>query len=111
MIQRYERIKYADGTFEFVSDPNISRRPEQSVVARLDKTKYSKKIKDLISYCNAQITECIERVEIYNETREDVSKRLLLRLMKDFCVAVLLLSTLKTEGETINIQLAWGVHC
>lgn len=78
-----------------------------SFVARLDKTEYSRKeIEGLITYCDAQITECIDRVEIYNDTRDDVSRRLL-RLMKDFCVAVLLLNTLTADGETINMQLAW----
>ena len=74
---------------------------------RLDKRVYSRNdIWNIIDDCNERITECIERLEIYNETRDNVSKRML-KLLKEFCVAVLLLNALSIESEKINLQLAW----
>ena len=45
-------------------------------------------------------------MEIYNESRDDVSKRMLTRL-KDISVAALLLNALNEGYEKISIRLAW----
>ena len=73
----------------------------------LDKRAYSKNdIENIIADCNERIMESIERLEVYNETRDNVSKRML-KVLKEFCVAVLLLNALSIGSEKINVQLAW----
>ena len=80
---------------------------QHSFAAQLDDTDYSKSdIYSIIKECDRQITECIDRMEIYNETCDDVSKRMLTRL-KDISVAALLLNALNEGYEKISIRLAW----
>lgn len=80
---------------------------QHSFVAHLDDTDYSKNdILSIIKECDRQITECIDRMDIYNETRDDVSRRMLTRL-KDISVAALLLNALNAGCEKMSIRLAW----
>lgn len=80
---------------------------QHSFVAQLDDADYSKNdIYSIIKECDREITECIDRMEIYNESRDDVSKRMLTRL-KDISVAALLLNALNEGYEKISIRLAW----
>ena len=79
-----------------------------SFVSRLENREYSKReVERIISACNEQITECIDRMEILNETRDDVSKRILTRL-SDLCSATLILNSIHLSGSiSSNLQLAW----
>lgn len=109
-------------TIKFTSDDEIEDTDESvdefckklvqivehhTFAAQLDKRVYLRKdIEEIIKDCNERITECIDRLDIYNETRDNVSKRML-KLLKEFCVAVLLLNALPSDAEKINMQLAW----
>lgn len=74
---------------------------------QLDASLYSEvDIKRIISYCDSNICENIDRFEIYNDTRDNVSKRML-NLLHNLCEAVLLLNLLKAGIQNINIKLAW----
>ena len=83
----------------------ISRH--HSFVKKLENIEYSlEDIKKIITRCDNDITESLDRFEIYNETRDNVSKRILSRL-EDLCQAALLMSALKIRGISVNLQLAW----
>lgn len=60
----------------------------------------------VIKICDEQITESINRVDILNVSRDDVSKRILTHL-NDLCIATLLLNALNSGLETANLQLSW----
>ena len=61
-----------------------------SFVNKLDTTDYSEKdVKKIIFACNEDITESIDRLDILNDTRDKVSRRILTRL-GDLCKATLL---------------------
>ncbi len=80
---------------------------QHSFVAQLDNRDYTKcDMEKIIRSCDRQITECIDRMEIYNDTRDDVSKQILTRL-HDLCVAALLLNTMTTGLEKASVRLAW----
>ena len=78
-----------------------------SFVKQLDKRSYSKKdIENIIKVCDEQITESINRMDISDSTRDDVSKRILNRL-HDLCDATLRLNALNRDSEKVSIQLAY----
>lgn len=78
-----------------------------SFVNQLDSREYSEKdVKRIIKACDREITESIERLDIYNETRDDVSRRILTRL-NDLCASTLLLNVLNTDNKRVSLQLAW----
>lgn len=56
--------------------------------------------------CSSRIIECIEKSEIYNETRDDLSRNIL-RLLKELCIAALLMNALSSKNEEMSVQLAW----
>ena len=59
-------------------------------INQLDNTFYSKQdINKLIKACDADICESIDRLDVFNETRDDISKRMLRRL-QDLCESTLL---------------------
>ncbi|MDQ0362176.1 ATP-dependent DNA helicase [Breznakia pachnodae] len=78
-----------------------------SFIKRLDDRKYSKPdIIKIIETCNEQITESIDRMTILNDTRDNVSKRILNRLY-DLCLSTLVYDALIDGVDRVNIQLAW----
>ncbi len=78
-----------------------------SFVNRLDSRNYSRHdIERIISVSTADISECIERFEVFNDTRDGVSRRILTRL-NDLCTAVLLLNTIQAGIENASLPLAW----
>ena len=78
-----------------------------SFVKRLDSISYSRdEIERIIEACNTEITESIDRMDIIDTTRDDVSKRILLRLY-DLCVGALLINALNGEDGIVSTQLAW----
>lgn len=102
-----EEIKNTDESIGVFCDKLQNIVSHHSFVSRLDNRDYTKKdIEKIIQDCDRQISECIERMEIYNDTRDNVSKRIITRL-KDLCVAVLLLNSLHTGADQANIRLAW----
>lgn len=78
-----------------------------SFVNQLDSREYSEKdIKRIIAACDTDITESIDRLDIYDSTRDEVSRRILTRL-NDLCTATLLLNVLNAENRRVSLQLAW----
>lgn len=76
-------------------------------VIKLSETEFSRRdIEKVIRVCDEQITESIDKMDILNNTRDDVSRRILMQL-DDFCTATLLLNTLNNRLEKANLQLAW----
>lgn len=76
-------------------------------VSKLDEDERSMDdIKRIIDVSSEQISECIDRLDFFDETREDVSRRMLNRLY-DLCVATLLLNTVSMGYENANLRLAW----
>lgn len=102
-----EEIKNLDESVDEFCVKLADIKNHHSFVARLDDNDYSKEdILNIIKECDRQITECIERIEIYDETRDDVSRRMLTRL-EDISVAALLLNTLNMGYKEASIRLAW----
>lgn len=78
-----------------------------SFVSQLDHRDYSKNdIEKIIKACDEQITESIDRMDIFDATRDDVSKRVLTRL-NDLCVSTLLLNALSEGLARVSLRLAW----
>jgi hypothetical protein len=102
-----EEIKNTDESINAFCDKLANIVNHHSFVKQLDDRGYSKNdIEKIIGTCDEQITECIDRMDIFNATRDDVSKRILNRL-NDLCVATLLLNALNSSVEKVSIQLAW----
>lgn len=76
-------------------------------VIKLSEKDFSKKdMKEYIRTCDEQITESIDKVDILNVTRDDISKRILMQL-NGLCTATLILNALASGLEKANLQLAW----
>ena len=61
-----------------------------AIVIKLSENDYSRKdMEKIIMVCDEQMTENIDRMDILNVTRDDVSKRILTQL-NDLCTYVLL---------------------
>ncbi|MBR2402894.1 MAG: hypothetical protein IKB01_09055, partial [Lachnospiraceae bacterium] len=80
---------------------------QHSFVRKLDNWNYSKNdVIKIIEACNTDITESLDRMDILNETRDNVSRRMLTRLY-DLCSATLLLNVIEGGVEKASLQLAW----
>ena len=78
-----------------------------SFVKKLENREYSKnEIERIIEVCDTDIKESIERLEIYNDTRDNVSRRILSKLY-DLCSGALLLNAWNNGYPRANLQLAW----
>ncbi len=78
-----------------------------SFVKKLENRNYSKsEVEKIIKACNQEITESIDRMDFFDETRDDISKRLL-RYLDDLCRATLLLNSINIGFEDPNLRLAW----
>lgn len=60
----------------------------------------------VIRVCDELITESIDKMDILNVIRDDVSKRILLQLY-GLCTATLVLNALNNGHGKVNLQLAW----
>ena len=78
-----------------------------SFVSSLDDIELSSdEIKGIIALCDEEICECIDRMELHNATRDDISKRILNRLY-NLCISTLLLNLLRTGRSKASLRLAW----
>lgn len=83
----------------------ISKR--HSFVKKLESLCYSlSDIKKIVHRCNVDIEESIDRLEIFNDTRDNVSQRILSRL-EELCKSALLINILKKGEKHATLQLAW----
>lgn len=78
-----------------------------SFISQLENVNYSENdVKKIIKMCDEQITESIERFEIYDDTRDNISRRILTKL-EDLCMSTLILNSLDSRFQTTSVQLAW----
>lgn len=76
-------------------------------VNKLSEKDFSRKdAEEIIKVCDEQITESIDKMDVLNVTRDDVSKRILMQL-NSLCTATLLLNALANGQVKVNLQLAW----
>lgn len=78
-----------------------------SFIQQLDSHSYSRSdVERIIKQCDEEITNSIDSLDILNNTRDGVSRRILTRL-DDLCSAVLLLNAIDAGLENASIPLAW----
>lgn len=78
-----------------------------SFVKKLENIPYSfENIIDIIKRCDEQITGAIDRIELFNETREVVSKKMQ-SCMSDLCESILLCNAYNKGQKNPTIRLAW----
>lgn len=100
LINTEERINKFCNALEEIAD-------HHSFVKKLEDRGYSETdINLIVNACNDDITEYLDRFDVMNDTRDNVSRRILNRL-NDLCVAALLLNSLKLGNEEPSISLAW----
>ena len=79
----------------------------QGCINQLDSRNYTRRdVEGIIAVCDTEITESIERLDIFNDTRDGVSRRILRRL-DDLCSAALLLNAIDAGIDTPTLPLAW----
>lgn len=78
-----------------------------SFINQLDSQSYTRHdVEKIIEACDTDITESIERLDIFNDTRDGISRRILRRL-DDLCTAVLLLNAISDGIDIPSLPLAW----
>ncbi|MCH5259865.1 MAG: AAA family ATPase [Lachnospiraceae bacterium] len=102
-----EEIKNTDESIDNFCAKLVEIIDHHSFVNQMKTMDYSKKdIKNIIRVCNEYITESIDRMDIYNDTRDGISQRILTKL-EDLCVATLVLNALSSGLEKVSLRLAW----
>lgn len=102
-----EEIKNTNESIDAFCDKLVDIIKHHLFVKKLDSMAYTRvNIERIITGCDEQIAESIERFDILNVTRDDVSRRILNRL-EDLCVATLLLNALSAGVHKVNVRLAW----
>lgn len=78
-----------------------------SFVNQLKRDTYSEEeVKRIIQICDEEITDSIDRLDVLNKNRDNVSKRILIRL-DDLCVSALLLNAMHNGYQHPSIAFAW----
>jgi energy-coupling factor transporter ATP-binding protein EcfA2 len=78
-----------------------------SFVNHLKRDTYSEEeVKRIIQICDEEITDSIERLDVLNKNRDNVSKRILTRL-DDLCVSALSLNAMHNGHQHPSIAFAW----
>lgn len=78
-----------------------------SFVNQLERHTYSEdEVKRIIRACDKEITDSIERLDMLNPNRDNVSKRILTRL-NDLCVSALLLNAIRDGHQHPSIAFSW----
>lgn len=102
-----EEIKNTDESVERFCEELIDIIDRHAFIRELNNSSYSKKdAVEIIKSCNQQITESIDRMDICNDTRDNISRRILTRL-KDLCKATLILNALSHNQDKVSLSLAW----
>lgn len=78
-----------------------------SFVNQLERHTYSEEeVKRIIQTCDEEITDCIERLDVLNKNRDNVSRRILTRL-NDLCVSALLWNAMHDGHQHPSTAFAW----
>lgn len=102
-----EEIKNTDESVNCFCNKLKKIAEHHTFIKQLDGRQYTKaEVEEILKICNEDICEKIERLDIFNETRDSISKKMLCKLY-DICTATLLLNTFKIGVQQANIQLAW----
>ena len=68
---------------------------------------YSEKdVKRIVQACDEEITDSIDRLDVLNKNRDNVSRRILTRL-DDLCVSALLLNAMHDGHQHPSVPFAW----
>ena len=104
-----EEIKNSNVSIEEFCNKLTDIASRHSFVKQLEKTLFTKDaaMRGII-YNAQQISEAIDRVEVLNDTRDNVSKLILSRL-DDLCSSVLLLQAYTNGYDMPDLRLAWEV--
>lgn len=104
-----EEVKNEEGAVNDLCRKFAELAEHHSFVKQLQNTLFTKEaaIRAVLFHAQ-QIGEAIDRVEVYNETRDDVSKRILNHL-DDLCSAVLLLHAYECGYDAPDLRLAWEI--
>lgn len=102
-----EEILNTEESINFFCDKLEKIINHHSFISQLENVNYSENdVKKIIKMCDEQITESIERFEIYDDTRDNISRRILTKL-EDLCMSTLILNSLDSRFQTTSVQLAW----
>ena len=102
-----DEIVFSDAGIDKFCDALEEIYEQHSFVKKLENREYTKEeINAIISACDREITESIDRLEDYNDTRDNVSKRILTKL-NDLCVAALLLNAVRNGAASPSVDFAW----
>lgn len=102
-----DEIKNTDESIDAFCNRLIYIVDHHSFVSQLNQTDYSENdIRKIIQVCNEQITESIDRMDAFNDTRDNVSRRILTRLY-DLCFSTLILNALNCDLQKTSLRLAW----
>lgn len=78
-----------------------------SFVNQLKRNTYSEKdVKHIVQACDEEITDSIDRLDVLNKNRDNVSRRILTRL-DDLCVSALLLNAMHDGHQHPSVPFAW----
>lgn len=102
-----EEILYTDESIEEFCGELEKIMNHHSFLNQLERIDYTKEdVKRIIRDCNEDITESIDKLDIIDNTRDGVSRRILKRL-RDLCTATLLLNAMEDGRTNVSLQLAW----
>lgn len=80
---------------------------KHTFINQIDDISYTpNEIENIIKNCDKEICKSIEKDEILNSTRDDISRRILSRL-QDLCTATLILNAMKYSHGKVNLRFAW----
>lgn len=104
-----EEIKNEDGSVDEVCRKFTEVASRHSFVKQLQSTLFTKEAATRAILFNAeQISKAIDRVDVDNDTRDDVSK-LMLSHLDDLCSSVLLLHAYERGYDAPDLRLAWEI--
>lgn len=104
-----EELKNTDESVAAFAEKLEKISEVHSFIKLLDNRPFSKEDAiGVLTACNGEITEAIDRLDVLNDTRDNVSRRMLTRL-DDLCTAALLLHAVKAGFPSPDLRLAWDV--
>lgn len=102
-----DEIIYNDEATSLFADKLTKISSSHSFVKRLELTEYTRAdVVRLIKNCDEIICEAIDRFDLLNDSRDNVSKRILTKL-DDLCSATLLLNSMRMGHEKTGLRLSW----
>lgn len=108
-LTKQDEIEYSDVSINEFVEKLQKIKDNHYFTKKLDNLNYKKEdVYKIIEARNKDICEAIDRLEIENETRETISKKMITPL-EDFCSAVLLLNAISHNVQKPNIRDAWDI--